>query len=99
MKRYLMAATMVAFVVAGWAAKAFPGKTIVKQGDGTKIVVQLHGDEYAHYYTAADGAILTMLELKWLMKTILVLYIVHLHLQKILKLHLERFIVEINLLR
>ena len=60
MKRYLMAATMVAFVVAGWAAKAFPGKTIVKQGDGTKIVAQLHGDEYAHYYTAADGAILTM---------------------------------------
>ena len=29
-----------------------------------------------------------MFELKWLMKTILVLYIVHLHLQKILKLHL-----------
>lgn len=61
MKRFIMAATMAAFVVAGWAAKAYPGKTTVRQGDGTKIVVQLHGDEYAHYYTAADGAILKMM--------------------------------------
>ena len=49
MKRYLMAATMVAFVVAGWAAKAFPGKTIVKQVDGTKIVAQQRSGEYPQY--------------------------------------------------
>ena len=37
------------------AIPAHPGKVAVTQPDGTTVTLQLHGDEYLHYTTTADG--------------------------------------------
>ena len=40
------------------AMPAKPGKTLLKQPDGTEIEVYLHGDEWFHYYETTDGKVL-----------------------------------------
>lgn len=37
------------------AVPAWPGVTQVRQPDGSVLSICLHGDEYMHYYTTADG--------------------------------------------
>ena len=41
--------------MAGHAIKAKPGSIVVKQPDGTTLVVRIHGDENFHYTTTLDG--------------------------------------------
>lgn len=45
----------VLFAVAVQAAPARPGKRPVRQPDGTVITLCLHGDEFCHFTTTADG--------------------------------------------
>ena len=37
------------------AIPAKPGKTTVRQADGTYVTVVLHGDEHSHFTTTDDG--------------------------------------------
>ena len=37
------------------AIPAYPGKMTVRQADGTKLSIQLIGDEYGHMAMTADG--------------------------------------------
>ena len=56
MKRITLTAILRAMMaMTAWAVPAKPGATRVKQPDGTYITVSLHGDEYLHYTTTADG--------------------------------------------
>lgn len=41
------------------AVPAYPKLILKKQGDGASLRTYLRGDEYGHYYTTEDGAILT----------------------------------------
>lgn len=41
------------------AVPAYPKLILKKQGDGTSLRTYLRGDEYGHYYTTEDGAILS----------------------------------------
>ncbi|MGN0281534.1 MAG: M6 family metalloprotease domain-containing protein [Prevotella sp.] len=52
----------IASILCVSAAKARQGQKKILQSDGTTIEVNMHGDEFFHYYTANDGTILTMVD-------------------------------------
>jgi len=41
-----------------YAVRAWPQPTDVRQSDGTRLTVVLHGDEHFHYYATPDGILL-----------------------------------------
>ena len=51
-----LAALLLAFQTLN-AVPAYPGKMIYTQPDGTKIVLRLHGDEFAHWATDVSGRV------------------------------------------
>lgn len=56
MKRILLMALVVLTSCSlAWSIPARPGKVKVTQPDGTQLTIQLHGDEYRHFTTTADG--------------------------------------------
>ncbi len=56
MKRFLMMAlVMLTSCSLAWSIPARPGKVKVTQPDGTQLTIELHGDEYRHFTTTADG--------------------------------------------
>ncbi len=56
MKRFLMMALVVLTSCSlAWSIPARPGKIKVTQPDGTQLTIELHGDEYRHFTTTADG--------------------------------------------
>ena len=56
MKKFLLTNILISLTtVAVWAVPAKPGATRIQQPDGSSITVSLHGDEYLHYTTTADG--------------------------------------------
>ena len=56
MKRFLMMALVVLTSCSlAWSIPARPGKVKVTQPDGTQLTIELHGDEYRHFTTTADG--------------------------------------------
>ena len=46
------------FTSAVWAVKAYPYPIEVQQPNGDTIFIRLHGDEYFHYTTAGNGAVI-----------------------------------------
>ena len=58
MKKMLLSAlvALLAFQTLN-AVPAYPGKMTYTQPDGTKIVLRLHGDEFAHWATDASGRV------------------------------------------
>ena len=53
-----LSALFTAFTI--WAIPARPGKCWYTQPDGSKILIALHGDEWNHWATDADGHLLMM---------------------------------------
>ena len=47
------------------AIPAKPGKTVVRQADGTYVTVVLHGDEHSHFTTTVDGYTLVLDNGSW----------------------------------
>lgn len=62
MKRFHFISTVIFLFLAQviLAAPAKPGKITYTQPDGSKIVIQLHGDEFHHWVTDESGRIITM---------------------------------------
>lgn len=58
MNRIIAILSFLCFVVCAFAGKADPQPQIIKQADGTELTVVAHGDEYGHYVTTLDGALL-----------------------------------------
>jgi len=54
-KTFMIVAAMMLFVVTMWARPALKGTVCVKQPDGRMVTLQLHGDEFMHFTTTADG--------------------------------------------
>lgn len=50
-----MALVMLTSCSLAWSIPARPGKVKVTQPDGTQLTIELHGDEYRHFTTTADG--------------------------------------------
>jgi len=59
MKKYLLAFLFTAFSLAANAAKSTGAVQIFQQPDGTKVAVQLFGDEYFSWHQTTDGILLT----------------------------------------
>lgn len=55
MKKILLFAAMMLAVVSTWARPALRGAVKCMQPDGTAVMLELHGDEYYHFSTTADG--------------------------------------------
>lgn len=55
----MVAAAAVAMPMEIGAVRAIPGIISVPQPDGTELAISIHGDEYSHYTTTADGYLLT----------------------------------------
>lgn len=60
MKKHILLSAIALLVsfVASYAIPAYPGIIDFRQPDGTTIQVRLHGDEFSHWYTTPDGAVL-----------------------------------------
>ena len=59
-KRLALTIIIAATAMGLHAAKARSGIANIRQSDGTTVTAIAHGDEHFHYYSATDGAILTM---------------------------------------
>ena len=55
MRKIALLGLIVAFATTALAVPAKPGPTIITDADGTEHTVYLHGDEFFHYMTLADG--------------------------------------------
>ena len=51
----MMALAALASCMVVWGIPARPGQMKITQPDGTKLTIELHGDEYRHFTTTADG--------------------------------------------
>ena len=54
-KKLLSVLAGLACAIGAYAVPAMPGLTKVMQPDGTYVSLELHGDEFFHYTTTADG--------------------------------------------
>ena len=55
MRRLIIALCLIICATTSWAVPASKKIVTVKQPDGTIVSLQLHGDEYLHFNTTADG--------------------------------------------
>ena len=55
MRKIAFIGLIVACATAAMAVPAKPGPTVITEADGTERTVYLHGDEFFHYMTLADG--------------------------------------------
>ena len=55
MRKIALFGLIVAFAATALAIPAKPGPTVITEADGTERTVYLHGDEFFHYMTLADG--------------------------------------------
>lgn len=56
MRKTILSLCLAFLATASWAAPAQKGLTrVIRLTDGTELTVELKGDEFLHYYQAADG--------------------------------------------
>ena len=56
MRKTILSLCLAFLATASWAAPAKKGLTrVIRLTDGTELTVELKGDEFLHYYQAADG--------------------------------------------
>ena len=55
MRRSLLIGLFLVVCAAAWAVPARPGRLRYIQPDGSTVLLQFHGDEYAHWVTDAEG--------------------------------------------
>lgn len=55
MKRFILIVTLFSVVLNASAVPACPEPAVVTNADGTKLTIQLHGDEFYDFTTTADG--------------------------------------------
>ena len=54
-KNFLISVFLLICSIACWSIPARSGRIKVTQPDGTQLTIELHGDEYRHFTTTADG--------------------------------------------
>lgn len=60
MKKLLLTILLSLLAFPMMAVPAFPRPVTVKQGDGSYITIQLHGDEFCHWATTGKGTVVAM---------------------------------------
>lgn len=62
MRRLIFTLFCLLSVLSIKADKAYPFPVDIRQSDGTTLTIMLHGDEYFHFYSTADGVLLVQQE-------------------------------------